>query len=94
MKHHGEIEIAVCITTDLCFYIQHFDLPMMGLFAYMSDQVFCLFFHACYRTHFSHPGGISMLSSLGSLLVSPPFESHPVGHFLSKWKRKRQNIES
>ena len=57
MKHHGKIEIAVSITADLCFYIQHFTLPVMGLFAYLSDQAFCLFFHACYRTPFSHPGG-------------------------------------
>lgn len=35
-----------------------------------------------------------MLPPLGSLWVSPPFESDPVDHFPSKWKRKRQNIES
>lgn len=41
-EHHGKIEIAVAITADLCFCIQHFTLPVMGLFAYLSNQAFCL----------------------------------------------------
>ena len=42
MKHLGKIEIAVSITADLCFCIPHFTLPVMGLFAYLSNQAFCL----------------------------------------------------
>lgn len=57
IKHRGKIQTAIITTIDLCFYIQHSNLPVMGLFAYLSDQAFCLISHAYYRTHFSHPGG-------------------------------------
>ena len=63
IKHRGKIQIAIITTIDLCFYIQHFNLPVMGLFAYLSDQAFCLISRAYYRTHFGHPGGLCVVSS-------------------------------
>lgn len=71
-KASQEIQIAIIII-DLCFYIQHFDLPVMSLVCrFVREGI--LFNLLCFLSDLVTSLGVSMLPSHSPLLVKLPCE--------------------